>query len=286
MSDEYKGGIAKGMSIRDIAKKHNVGASVVRKRVDKGRKIETAEHGFDSEIAFNVAKDHILESLEYYGDKKAVKIAKRAKRYKDGGVITTEITELLQGIDSDSDKEGVIKKHLVDEYSGKTRKKIRKEIIEGLTGNKTTLTQATIKKLQDVVLEHFVKKTTDKKGKMKKNNKFTRIKDSDIKAGAIFVLPNGEKIDEIRPFIKTNAVVDANWVGYNRSGNSTQSDMNENSVKSLRLFLNTWKAIKVNPENKPKDSNKESLQTKLDEVNKTIAEDIFGEETRKGIGNY
>ena len=69
-----------------------------------------------------------------------------------------------------------------------------------------------------------------------------RLKDADIKVGSKFKLPNGEIIEIKRKF-KENFGED--WVEFNRSGGKAQQGKNENSVRSLRLFLSNWKATKI-----------------------------------------
>ena len=69
-----------------------------------------------------------------------------------------------------------------------------------------------------------------------------RIKDTDIKVGSKFKLPNGEMIEIKRKF-KENFGED--WVEFDRSGGKSQQGKNENSVKSLRQFLSNWKATKI-----------------------------------------
>ena len=68
------------------------------------------------------------------------------------------------------------------------------------------------------------------------------IKDTDIKVGSKFKLPNGEVIEIKRKF-KENFGED--WVEFNRSGGSAQQGKNETSVKQLRLFLRNWKGKKI-----------------------------------------
>lgn len=70
-----------------------------------------------------------------------------------------------------------------------------------------------------------------------------RIKDTDIKVGSKFELPNGEII-EIKRLFKEKRNSNEPWVEYNRLGGTSQQGKNENSVKSLRQFLSNWKAIK------------------------------------------
>jgi hypothetical protein len=64
------------------------------------------------------------------------------------------------------------------------------------------------------------------------------IKDTDIKVGSKFKLPNGETI-EIKKKFKENFGED--WVEFIRSGGKTQQGKRESSVKQLRIFLNNWK---------------------------------------------
>ena len=74
------------------------------------------------------------------------------------------------------------------------------------------------------------------------------IKDADITVGSKFKLQNGEMI-EIKRLFKEKRNSDEPWVEFNRSGGGSgphsQQGKNENSVKSLRQFLRTWKAKKV-----------------------------------------
>jgi len=71
-----------------------------------------------------------------------------------------------------------------------------------------------------------------------------KIKDTDIKVGSKFELPNGEIIEIIRLF-KEKRNQDEDWVEYNRSGGSSQQGKNENSVKRLRQFINNWNGKKI-----------------------------------------
>ena len=59
------------------------------------------------------------------------------------------------------------------------------------------------------------------------------IKEADIVAGKTFNLKNGEEIKIVRLFTENG---DEDWVEYERGGKSQ-----ENSVKQLRQFMNTWR---------------------------------------------
>ena len=63
--DKIPGGLAKGMSLNDIAKKHNVDIEVLKKEFVKGVKTEM-EHTTDKEVAKEIALDHIFEDPKYY----------------------------------------------------------------------------------------------------------------------------------------------------------------------------------------------------------------------------
>jgi predicted DNA-binding protein YlxM (UPF0122 family) len=66
---ELKGGLADGMSIKDIAKKHDVSPSTIRNQIEQGKDVEQ-EHTDDIKIATNIAKDHEVENPKYYDDLK------------------------------------------------------------------------------------------------------------------------------------------------------------------------------------------------------------------------
>jgi hypothetical protein len=67
-------GVSKGMSIEDIAKKHDVDLEELKIEWDKGTKVETehtTEEGKEPtseeiELAKKIAKDHLFEDPKYY----------------------------------------------------------------------------------------------------------------------------------------------------------------------------------------------------------------------------
>ena len=64
-SNELLGGLSDNMSLEDIAKKHNTTLSEVQEQLQKGMEVEM-EHTDDSDIAIEIAKDHLVEDLYYY----------------------------------------------------------------------------------------------------------------------------------------------------------------------------------------------------------------------------
>jgi len=57
--------LSKGMSLEDIAKKHGVEISELKKELDKGTKVEF-EHTESEEQARQTATDHLVENPKYY----------------------------------------------------------------------------------------------------------------------------------------------------------------------------------------------------------------------------
>lgn len=58
-------GLSKGMSIEDIAKKHDVDLEELKAEWNKGTKVET-EHTSNESMAKEIAKDHLFEDPKYY----------------------------------------------------------------------------------------------------------------------------------------------------------------------------------------------------------------------------
>ncbi len=65
MSNKVKGGLADGMSLKDICKKHNVKFDDLKSEFKKGVKVEL-EHTKNIEVAKEIAKDHLVEDPKYY----------------------------------------------------------------------------------------------------------------------------------------------------------------------------------------------------------------------------
>jgi hypothetical protein len=74
--DRILGGLAKGKSLKDIAKKHTPKEfekmlSYLKKEIVKGTKVEL-EHTSDPKVAFEIAKDHLFEDPDYYNKLKKI----------------------------------------------------------------------------------------------------------------------------------------------------------------------------------------------------------------------
>ena len=63
--DKIPGGLAKGLNLNDIATKHNVSIEDITDEFKKGYKVER-EHTTDSDIAKEIAMDHLFEDPKYY----------------------------------------------------------------------------------------------------------------------------------------------------------------------------------------------------------------------------
>jgi hypothetical protein len=77
---EMKGGLADGMSIKDIAKKHNLALSKINHQIAMGKKVEK-EHTDNSTVAKEIAMDHLVEIPDYYTRLAAME--KKAKKSED-----------------------------------------------------------------------------------------------------------------------------------------------------------------------------------------------------------
>ena len=75
--DRLKGGKADKMSVKDIAKKHNVPVSLINKEIKKGTKVEK-EHTKNKKVAKEIAKDHEVEMPDYYTE--LDKMEKKSKK--------------------------------------------------------------------------------------------------------------------------------------------------------------------------------------------------------------
>ncbi len=67
-------GLAKGMTLQDLANKHSVSLEDLQKEHKKGTEVEL-EHTSSWEMAAAIAKDHLFEDPEYY-----TKLAKIEKK--------------------------------------------------------------------------------------------------------------------------------------------------------------------------------------------------------------
>jgi len=63
--EEIPGGLSKGMTLRDIADKHEVSFEELKNQAEKGVKVEM-EHTSDINVAYEIAKDHLFEDPKYY----------------------------------------------------------------------------------------------------------------------------------------------------------------------------------------------------------------------------
>lgn len=80
--DFIAGGNAKGMSIKDIAKKYKVDIDTVKTALSKGEKVEM-EHTNNSQLAREIALDHLAElGPQYYEE-----LDKMEKKLKSKGKI-------------------------------------------------------------------------------------------------------------------------------------------------------------------------------------------------------
>lgn len=73
--DAIPGGLAKNLSLSDIAKKHGVSPTELKQEFKKGVKVEM-EHTDDIKIAAEIALDHLFEDPKYYTKLKKIEEAR------------------------------------------------------------------------------------------------------------------------------------------------------------------------------------------------------------------
>lgn len=70
--EKYKR-MSAGMDEEDIAKKHKVSVSTIKKQIKMGQKVEK-EHGVNIKKAKRIAMDHLAENPKYYTKLKKAKL--------------------------------------------------------------------------------------------------------------------------------------------------------------------------------------------------------------------
>jgi DNA topoisomerase-1 len=73
-----KGGLADGMTVRDVAKKHKVPVAQIQKQLRMGAAVEL-EHTGKSRLAMEIAMDHLAEMPDYYTRLKKMEKVKKAE---------------------------------------------------------------------------------------------------------------------------------------------------------------------------------------------------------------
>jgi hypothetical protein len=76
-----KGGVADNMDVKQLADKHGVSDKEISDALAKGQKVEL-EHTGNSDLAYEIAKDHIFEDPKYY-DKLAKIEAPKADKVQE-----------------------------------------------------------------------------------------------------------------------------------------------------------------------------------------------------------
>jgi len=79
--ENLKGGKADNLSIKDIAKIHNVSPEAIEKEIEIGMEVER-EHTNSKSKQKEIAKDHAVEDDKYYTDPKTGLIAMEKKKEK------------------------------------------------------------------------------------------------------------------------------------------------------------------------------------------------------------
>lgn len=122
MSEKIPGGLAKGMSLADIAKHHKMPIKSLKTKLEQGIKTEM-EHTTDKSIAREIAMDHIYEDPNYYSKLKKIETEGTCGHNQD--VETGEIFDTPGGL-KEGDKKGI------DAYSLELQKSLEEKLIQDI----------------------------------------------------------------------------------------------------------------------------------------------------------
>ena len=126
MNEKIPGGLAKGMSLADIAKHHKMPVKSLKTKLEQGIKTEM-EHTTDKDVAREIAMDHIYEDPNYYSKLKKIETEGTCGYNQD--VETGEIFDTPGGL-REGDKKGI------DAYSLELQKGLEEAILDGLLNEK------------------------------------------------------------------------------------------------------------------------------------------------------
>ena len=130
MNEKIPGGLAKGMSLADIAKHHKMPVKSLKTKLEQGIKTEM-EHTTDKDVAREIAMDHIYEDPNYYSKLKKIETEGTCGYNQD--VETGEIFDTPGGL-REGDKKGI------DAYSLELQKGLEEAILDGLLNEKDPTT--------------------------------------------------------------------------------------------------------------------------------------------------
>lgn len=98
-TESIKGGLSDNKTESDIAKIHNVSVERVREEIEKGKKVES-EHTDDVNKQEEIAKDHIIEDIDYYNKLEKMESGKTDELLND---LKEQLSVLKSLLDDDKD---------------------------------------------------------------------------------------------------------------------------------------------------------------------------------------
>jgi len=137
MKEKIPGGLAKGLTLQDLAKYHKIPLQSIKKKLDQGIKVEM-EHTTDKSIAREIAMDHIYEDPNYYTKLKTIE-KESVEEEKD----TTEVKE--------GDKRGL------DMYALELQKGLEEHLIKEVNQETTPSIQELLPELTKYMFEQGMK---------------------------------------------------------------------------------------------------------------------------------
>jgi hypothetical protein len=92
---EVKGGMAKNMSVEDIAKKHEISVDEIKAELKIGMKVEK-EHTDSHKEAVKIAKDHLVEDPKYYTKLKDIETPTPVEELGEGEYCNACLAEYIR----------------------------------------------------------------------------------------------------------------------------------------------------------------------------------------------
>lgn len=102
--EKIPGGLAKGLSIKDLAKKHKLPVEDIKKQLEKGIKVEL-EHTTSKQVAREIAMDHVFEDPKYYDKLSTIEeIGGATMNDQEKKAHQTKLNKLKKVMDKQGDK--------------------------------------------------------------------------------------------------------------------------------------------------------------------------------------
>jgi hypothetical protein len=229
-TDAIPGGLAKGMSINDIAKKHNVNVSDLVDEFKKGIKVEM-EHTTDVKVAKEISLDHLFEDPKYYTKLSSVETPtsikeSNSKEISDIAALTSTRSDAVQKF-IDNNKLNAIK---LFKYLKSGKLKDRMDFITALSGTPGN-------KIQKQIISKFQMSESLKE---EAEGAYYKPKLADIIKNSYHILKNLNDNDDLEAWVQDKITIAQHNMdainGYMKSDDTMDDvkeayDINTNNIK-------------------------------------------------------